>query len=315
MGRIPAYLILGAFFLGLLPVALSGQVKKDNKPAFKPYQADLYFFESHQPGFAHPSITKRLVERAHVPNLLIKSSGEIFVYFQWFPHDRNECKSKIHWYDSTGFVKSKDGRTWTAPSYISINHVPSSLTDEMGVPMDPSAVELKNGKIRLYFSIEGGFDPDQVISKIYSAISDDGENFDFESGTRFEVKGKDARDSTVAYVDNAYHLYVPQFTNQGQGYHAVSRDGLAFERRSDVRLSSGKGDWLGGASSDGKLLYFFGSANWIGTSKDGTNWKRAGEHQLGPDPGIGFRNGKWFGIGWRHNPEHVKKPCPRRKQK
>ena len=292
----------------------SEPTKKDNKPRFNPYQNDLFFFESTKQDFTNPTIKIKIAERAHVPNLLIRSSGEIIAYFQWFPHGRKECNSKVHWYDSTGFVKSKNGQTWTAPRFISISEVPSNLTDKMGVPMDPSAIELKDGKIRLYFTIEDSIDPAKALAKIYSAISDDGQNFYFEPGTRFEVEGHDVRDPTIAYVANAYHLYIPQFRGNGMGYHALSDDGISFQRQDDVRLSSGKGDWLGGASSDGKSLYFFGSPNWVARTENGTNWKQAREHQLGPDPGIGFRGGRWVGLGWRPNPNHIEKPCPRRKQ-
>jgi DNA-binding beta-propeller fold protein YncE len=82
------------------------------------------------------------------------------------------------------------------------------------------------------------------------------------------------------------------------GYHAVSRDGLNFERVADVSMS-GQSRWLGNVQSDGGVLHFFGTGRgpWPLVSRDGAAWK-AGEQAVqvpGADPGaVKLRDGAWL---------------------
>jgi hypothetical protein len=84
----------------------------------------------------------------------------------------------------------------------------------------------------------------------------------------------------------------------GVGYHATSKDGLAFTRADDVKIE-GRRHWLGGVISDGKVMTFYGTGEsapepggrprggvWVATSKDGQTWKAvAGPAIPGADPG------------------------------
>ena len=91
-----------------------------------------------------------------------------------------------------------------------------------GRPMDPSAAELTDGRIRLYFTLEPHQPHDTVIgdAKIFSAILHDGVNFNFESGTRFEIDDVDLRDPAVVYFKSKWYLYVPDQVHRGGGRSA-----------------------------------------------------------------------------------------------
>ncbi|MDA0803856.1 MAG: hypothetical protein O2819_08940, partial [Planctomycetota bacterium] len=102
----------------------------------------------------------------------------------------------------------------------------------------------------------------------------------------------------------------------GNGFYATSKDGLAFERITDVKMpasaatakprggrpvaGSGTGArWLGNMQSDGSRLLFFGSgpAPWPMTSTDGTSWSAAQERVAipGADPGaVKLKDGSWL---------------------
>ena len=84
----------------------------------------------------------------------------------------------------------------------------------------------------------------------------------------------------------------------GSGYHAVSRDGLKFERVADVKLSSTGDRWLGNLQSDAGKLVFFGTGPgpWPVTSKDGVTWETSAAARVpGADPGVvKLRDRSWL---------------------
>ena len=244
-------------------------------------------------------------ERAGVPTLARLSDGRIAAALQHFPEndDRN--------FDRVAVSVSKDeGRTWSKPQPIVVENMESGLAR----PFDPTLVSLPDGRIRLYFTSNRSPDFRRSTPAIYSAISTNGINFVFEPGVRFAVEGRIVIDCAVALHDGVFHMIVPdnataedfadrpergQPARSGTGYHAVSRDGLVFERLADVK-TSGRGRWLGNLQSDSDHLVFFGSGEpgvWSATSRAGEKWDLNASpiRVQGADPGaVKLKDGSWL---------------------
>ena len=237
-----------------------------------------------------------VIKGGHVPNLVM-SDDTIFLYFQWFPKSIH----KRRWFDHIGVIVSNNlGETWSKPRGIVLSDIPNELLGPQGRPMDPAAVSLTGGAIRLFFTLEPRQPHNRVIgdAKIYSAISNDGVNFNFEQGVRFEIKDVELRDPAIAYFDKKWHLYCPNQKRNGTGFHSISSDGLNFKRVENVNIN-GPGDWLGSATTTKDSIYFYGTV-WMGTSNDGIEWDRGRSIGLGPDPAIlHVHEGLWLGVGFR----------------
>jgi hypothetical protein len=171
-------------------------------------------------------------------------------------------------------------------------------------PFDPTLVPLPDGRIRLYFTSNSSPDFRRSIPAIYSAISADGIHYHFEPGVRFAVAGRIVIDCAAALHAGVFHLIVPdngtaadfmsgprrrQPPPGGSGYHAISGDGLRFERVADIALSDAHNRWLGGLLNEDGHLYFFGTGPgpWPVASGDGAHWAKVANTVPvpGADPG------------------------------
>lgn len=213
--------------------------------------------------------------------------GRIALAFQGFPADdpRAFNRAAMRYSDD-------DGRTWTHGAPIAIDNLDASLAP----PFDPTLVALPDGRVRLYFisfvarGLKPGTPP--TATAVYSAISTDGVRFAFEPGVRFAVEGRVVLDAAAALHQGVFHIVVPdngtadEFLERrakgeaqpgGNGYHAVSTDGLAFDRAADLSLPSTRNRWWGNLLSDGDSLLFFGTGPglWPLVSKDGMSWSVA----------------------------------------
>jgi hypothetical protein len=217
------------------------------------------------------------------------ADGRIALAFQGFPADDPRA------FNRTAVRFSGDeGRTWTDPQPIEI----AGLDATLAPPFDPTLVALPDGRVRLYFISfdERGLAPGTppTATGVYSAISDDGRRYAFEPGTRFSIEGRVVLDAAAARHDGVFHLVIPdhgtaaEFLGRrksgeaqpgGNGYHAVSKDGLAFERAPDLPLPSTRNLWWGNLLSEGDTLRFFGTGPgpWPLVSRDGRTWKPATE--------------------------------------
>ncbi|MEK7674522.1 MAG: hypothetical protein AAB676_01640 [Verrucomicrobiota bacterium] len=245
-------------------------------------------------------------ERAGVPTVARLKDGRFIAAFQHFPagDDRN--------FDRVAVRFSEDeGRTWSKPEPIAVEGLESGLAR----PFDPTLVPLPDGRIRLYFTSNRSPDFRRSTPAIYSAISSNGISYVFEPGVRFAVEGRIVIDCAAALHNGVFHLIVPenggaedfmtrpqrgQPPRSGTGYHAVSRDGLKFERVADVTLVS-RDRWLGNMQSDGGRLVFFGTGPgpWPVTSADGVAWEREVNpvRVPGADPGaVKLRDGSWLVV-------------------
>jgi hypothetical protein len=227
--------------------------------------------------------------------LMATRNGKLYAYFQWFPGVFADDRKYKRYFDMIGLrISPNKGKTWTMTRAVRICGLPAKLVDKRngGRPMDPSAVQLANGKIRLYFTIEPGFD-EEAIAKAYSAISTNGRSFRYE-GESFAIKNVDIRDCTVAKLRKTWHMYCPNWKNNGRGYHATSSNGVRFKRTSDA-VVGGKRNLLGNVVEVGGKLYFY-SGGWVAVSTNGSRFRLLHKRGLPGDPGIANIGGKWYGI-------------------
>lgn len=245
-------------------------------------------------------------ERAGVPTAARLQDGRLVAAYQSFPADdeRNFDRVAVRF-------SSDEGRTWTASTPIVVEGMEAGLAR----PFDPTLVPLPDGRVRLYFTSNRNANNARSVPAIYSAISADAIHYAFEPGVRFAVEGRVAIDCAVALRDGVFHLIVPDNgtlddlaaadarsapARGGTGYHAISRDGLTFERLADIGLTGGD-RWLGNLVSDGGRLVFFGTGPgpWPVASADGVTWARsaAGAQIPGADPGaVKLKDGSWLVI-------------------
>tara|TARA_Y100000310_G_scaffold138641_1_gene137664 strand:- start:9214 stop:10125 length:912 start_codon:yes stop_codon:yes gene_type:complete len=252
-----------------------------------PWHHDLVIKRSNTSRFGRGG--QLIVEGAHVPSL-VESGAKVFAYFQWFPRDSQSQA----WFDHIGMATAPIATDdWTKPTGVEFVGVPDTILGHRTRPMDPVAVSLPDGGIRLYFTLEPMRSRDPGDARIHSAVSHDGRRFVYEPGSRFRIDGTDVRDAAIAYFNGQWHMYCPDQKHRGTGYHALSDDGLTFVRQKDVRVRE-KGDWLGHTAVVGEKLYFFGTV-WQGSSMDGNKWQSGRSLGTGPDPAvIRLSNGTWL---------------------
>ncbi len=211
------------------------------------------------------------------------TDGRLAVAHQHFPENNRADFDKVAIHFSLD-----EGRTWSEAQVIQLKGLP----DGMRFPFDPTLVPLPDGRVRLYFTSREQRGRD-ALPAIYSAISEkNAVDYTWEPGMRFGIEGRGVIDCAVALHRGVFHLYSPdngsghpsdpdrdpraasERAQPGVGYHAVSQDGLKFERAADVKVP-GRRNWLGDAKSDGDTITFYGIGEggiWTATSPDGAAW-------------------------------------------
>jgi len=293
--------ILALLVLGHALAAADGPGERRNSTPDRsqpsPWDNDVLLYRS--ASGARP-VLLHTFERAGVPSLVRLGDGRLLAAFQHFPQDDERRFDHVAVSFSTD-----DGRTWSKPEPIVVAGMEAGLAR----PFDPTLVPLPDGRIRLYFTSNRSPDFRRSIPAIYSAVATDGIHYDFEPGVRFAIDGRIVIDCSVALHDGVFHLVVPDNgaaddfmagqrqgrpPSGGNGYHAVSKDGLAFERVADVKLPDTRNHWLGALHSRDGKLYFFGSGPgpWPVASTDGTSWQALATsvNVPGADPGAVKQN-------------------------
>lgn len=176
-------------------------------------------------------------EGASVPDVLVCDptiatsaceANEILVYFV----DASTLSTQGS--EQLGLMRSTDGgKTWSEVEQLAISN--KSYT---GPAVDPSAVLLPDGQIRVYYfgptGAVGGPGVDDGDHSIYSALSNDGVHFTQEAGVRL-ARPKITDPEVVKWNDQWYMLY-----SEGQNSGlAVSEDGLTFEDQDLIDPSFG----------------------------------------------------------------------------
>jgi hypothetical protein len=248
-------------------------------------------------------------ERAGVPTVARLNHGRLIAAFQHFPRDDDRN------FDRVAVVFSWDeGQSWSEPEPIAVD----GLDPGLARPFDPTLVPLPDGRVRLYFTSNHltenrGSDFRRSTPAIYSAVSDDGVHYRFEPSVRFAVEGRIVIDCAVAMHEGEFHLIVPDNGTAeemaaeqrerrpprgGNGYHAISWDGLYFARVANVSMQA-RDKWLGNMQSAGGKLVFFGTGPgpWPVTSADGKMWAASADAVRipGADPGaVKLKDGSWL---------------------
>lgn len=222
-----------------------------------PWSRDLNFAVS-QDGTTF-SGQQTFVRRAGVPSVIEDAAGRLIAAFQWFPEQGEG-------WDRVAVIISNDqGATWSEPVPITVNGMPPAYQR----PFDPTLALLADGRIRLYFTSTMG--PGSNL-KIFSAVSVDGVNYDFEENARFALENAWAYDCAAAAWNGVWHLMTP-VGNRGFA-HASSTDGLSY---SQPLVIDSPGNWLGNLLVCGQKLRFYGSGPgpiWWSESGNGTEWSQ-----------------------------------------
>jgi len=218
--------------------------------------------------------------RAGVPSLVRLADRRMIAAFQWFPELPAEAFDKI----AVSFSED-DGVGWSTPTAIEIEGLPAGHR----FPFDPTLLQLDDGRLRLYATLNEARTFQDSTPRIGSLLSTDGVRFVLEAGNRLAIPGEMVIDCAAVRHEGLFHLYSPVQGRSGFGYHAVSRDGLAFERQPDVFLDGGA-RWLGCAVSDGARIRFYGTGDrglWLAESEDGFRFGPPAWFTLGgADPGV-----------------------------
>jgi hypothetical protein len=229
------------------------------------------------------SVDTKVFDRGGVATLARDAKGRLVAAYQWFPQNNPNGFDKIAVRTSTD-----EGQTWSGPRTVTV----TGLSSGAARPCDPTLVLTEDGRLRLFFTshVPG------AKAATYSAISPaaDGQTFSLEPGVRFADPDHDVLDCATAKLGDTWHYFAPieGLDDKGRAvaYHAVSKDGLNFERQPNITVdqpSTAGNDpkwlhhrWLGCAvaSQDGKSLRFFGSMGngqgpWCARSSNGTDWK------------------------------------------
>lgn len=226
-----------------------------------------------------------LVERAGVACLTQDKNGRLIAVFQWFPFDQREAFDKI----GVKFSENS-GKTWSAPRAIELDALPPGHERAF----DPTLVALEDGQFRLYFTSK----QDRGNTAIFSAISKDAISYTLEPGMRFGVPDENVVDCSVAKLGDTWHLYAPVPRENARAYHAVSKDGLRFERQAEVSVP-GRASWIGNVIAvDGGLRFFGSGGGWSARSKDGSSWEREdGSRVNGGDPALWrLKDGSYLAV-------------------
>ena len=249
--------------LALLLAAVPALAQDRNRPG--PWDGDLWLLES-KDGLRFEK-QRLLVEAAGVPTLIADRTGRLVALFQWFPEDRREAWDRV-----AVSISTDQGATWTDPEPIVVEGYP----DDLMRPFDPTIVELEDGRYRLYFTTNSK-GKGRSCPRIASAISADARRWTWEPGDRLAVGGEFVIDCAAARLGDEWHLFSPVQEREGSAYHAVSMDGLEFERLEDLELDAA-GNWLGCAVPVGGALRFYGTGRdgWAAESRDGRTWRANG---------------------------------------
>ena len=147
-----------------------------------------------------------------------------------------------------GHAASSDGRNWSERSRVTIENLSGVKA------VDPSVVELKDGRLRMFYYLMEPFIPlvhEEIPHKILSAISSGGEKTFIEGeGVRFQAPGITDPD-VIQKPDGLWIMYL----SRGQEtLIATSRNGLDFEDASVVIQGGG----VPGAAvlEDGRIRLF-----------------------------------------------------------
>lgn len=231
-------------------------------------------------GSTFDSTPVTISSEAGVPNLLRRSDGTLVLTYQYFSLTE-ESEFDVIAYQTS----SDDGDTWSDRQFIQFDDVPGTIeTDKQ--PMDPTLVELPDGRLRLYFTFH---DPANAYAALYSATTPDDQlssTFVVEQTPALALTDAGLLDPAVVYFAGQWHHYTWNGESD-HNYHSVSDDGLQFTLQDDITLPM---DFLGQVvvTANGLKFYGTGSDGIVSASSvDGYTWTMDDiDYLRGADPGV-----------------------------
>lgn len=220
-----------------------------------------------------------VLERAGVPNLLKLQNGDLVLTYQYFS-DKDPDLFDVICYS----VSTDSGATWTETRILDIQNIPEA-SNEGNHPMDPTLVQLEDGRLRVYYTIQAKANK---TAALYSATTTDANidsTFTTEETPALVISDKNLLDPAVVYFDGLWHHYSWQ-ENSSANYHSTSKDGLTFTRQDDINLYM---DFLGEVIPFEDGLRFYGTGNGVTSaySSDGFTWELDQENLApGADPAV-----------------------------
>lgn len=221
-----------------------------------------------------------ILERAGVPNLLKLQNNDLILTYQYFS-DSSEAMFGIIAYS----VSKDNGTTWSEPKAINFENLPDPL-DSAKVPMDPTLVQLKDGRLRLYFTYHAKGNQRAALYSTTTADANIDSTF-VANKTPALILSPEATllDPAVTFFDGAWHHYTCQ-ADSDNNYHSISTDGLTFTLQDDISLPM---DFLGQVIPFKDGLRFYGTGNGVTSafSSDGFIWEIDGVNIVeGADPAV-----------------------------
>lgn len=213
---------------------------------------DVYVTRSDDPT-SFPDSTELVFDQGSVPEavLLTQTSaagkaGDLLMYFPSFKNFSQAGDEKIMAAKSTD-----NGATWEELGLITITNALDGVT-----AVDPSLVQLADGRLRLYFfgsTVVIG-DPAKIGGEhnIYSAISEDGLTFTMEDGVRYAQE--QITDPDVIYLP-AYGTWLMYVSEGPQTLIITSNDGLEWF---DTEFSWDGGGVPGAYVDDNNVVHLYG---------------------------------------------------------
>ncbi len=219
-----------------------------------------------------------ILERAGVPNLLKLEDGTLVLLYQYFSNTSKDL------FDTIAYSTSNDnGKTWSETSAVDFQDTPTPA-ESIRKPMDPTLVQLSDGRLRLYFTYHA---KGNKTAALYSATSTDS-NIDSTftvSPTPALITEENLLDPAIVFFDGLWHHYSWKMEND-DNYHSTSKDGLSFTLQDDINLPM---DFLGQVIPFENGLRFYGTGEGVTTafSSDGSTWEIDGKNLVqGADPAV-----------------------------
>lgn len=212
------------------------------------------------------------VQHAGVPNLLVTNEGIVVAIFQYFSYETQEMFEKMAY-----TVSEDNGETW---SPVKAFQLPSRY-DRGSKPVDPTLVQLEDGRFRLYFTFH---EPGTQFAAMYSCSSTTLDGVFEDEGVQLAVEAM-LLDPAVVYFEGVWHHYTVNHGGPGS-LHSTSTTGLDFELQDPIEFQH---QFLGAGLVDNGKLRFYGSANgvFLAESTEGSSYTMVKEGVVdGADPGI-----------------------------
>lgn len=230
--------------------AFSCLAQPNNQPRMQdgPWNHQIHFAVS-KDGITWNIQESPLMKEASVPDIIVLSGrgkiageGTICVYTV----DARPMKAS-RFENISRLISKDDGKSWSEPEIVKIE----GMTETNFAPVDPSIVQLEDGKLRLYFYAMKKAAPGvNSTNKFYSAISEDGINFTVENGVRFEAA--EVTDPEVIFANGEWLMFI---SHREESWLARSKDGLNF-KRDEKTIFSGGGVPGAMALADGRVRVF-----------------------------------------------------------